>query len=87
MPVYDLLGGKSRDAVAVYMYANGSSLEDVIEKAQAHWENGFSYIRLQYAPLESFSMEWLTNDRRSRGTKSGCYLDSRKYARETVHPY
>ena len=37
MPVYDLLGGKSRDAVAVYMYANGSSLEDVIEKAQAHW--------------------------------------------------
>ena len=47
MPVYDLLGGKSRNAVAVYMYANGSSLEDVIEKAQAHWKNGFSYIRLQ----------------------------------------
>ena len=59
MPVYDLLGGKSRDAVAVYMYANGSSLEDVIEKAQAHWENGFSYLRLQYDPMESFSMEWL----------------------------
>lgn len=84
MPVYQLLGGKCREAVAVYMYANGTSLQDVIEKAQAHWENGFNYIRLQYDPLKSFSMDWLTSDQKSEGTKSGNYLDSRKYAKETV---
>lgn len=84
MPVYQLLGGKCREAVAVYMYANGTSLQDVIEKAQAHWENGFNYIRLQYDPLKSFSMDWLTSNRKSEGTKSGNYLDSRKYAKETV---
>lgn len=38
LPVYQLLGGKSREALAIYRYATGVTKEDVLEKAQALWE-------------------------------------------------
>ena len=49
MPVYDLLGGKSRDAAAVYAHASGSSLQATEDSAFELLERGFHYIRLQTA--------------------------------------
>ncbi|MGJ8693021.1 MAG: D-mannonate dehydratase ManD [Thalassotalea sp.] len=49
LPVYQLLGGKSRRGVTFYAHANGESIEDTLDKAQEHIENGFKAIRLQSA--------------------------------------
>ena len=47
MPLYDLLGGKTREAAAVYVHASGESNEEVGDKMQAFIEQGFHHIRVQ----------------------------------------
>ena len=47
MPVYDLLGGKSREVAAVYVHASGETTEEVGDKMQAFMEQGFHHIRVQ----------------------------------------
>jgi mannonate dehydratase len=47
MPVYQLLGGKCREAVPVYVHASGKDPHEVTERAQAHMEQGFRYVRCQ----------------------------------------
>lgn len=49
MPVHDLLGGKCRQAVRVYVHASGDSIDETIDQAQELIEQGFSHIRLQSA--------------------------------------
>ncbi|UDF05462.1 D-mannonate dehydratase ManD [Asticcacaulis sp. AND118] len=47
LPVYQLLGGRSRTGVMVYGHANGTSIEDTIEVAQSYKAMGYKAIRLQ----------------------------------------
>ena len=47
MPVYQLLGGKSRFAVPCYTHANGNTPEEVAEDVKRIMERGFKYIRIQ----------------------------------------
>lgn len=47
MPVYQLLGGASRDACLVYCHANGASIDDTIEAARRHMAEGYKAVRLQ----------------------------------------
>jgi mannonate dehydratase len=47
LPVYQLLGGASRDGCMVYGHANGATIEETIERAVEHREQGFKAIRLQ----------------------------------------
>jgi len=47
MPVYQLLGGKSRFAVPVYAHASGRSIEEVAANAKQFMERGFNYVRIQ----------------------------------------
>ena len=47
MPVYQLLGGKCRFAVACYAHASGRTLEQLAESVQAKKEQGFRHIRIQ----------------------------------------
>jgi mannonate dehydratase len=46
-PVYDLLGGRSREAVQVYCHANGRDLEDTIEAVARHQAMGYKAVRAQ----------------------------------------
>ena len=46
-PLYNLLGGKSREQVMVYAHANGKNLDDTIAKVGAEKEKGFKAIRVQ----------------------------------------
>ncbi|GAA4217012.1 D-galactonate dehydratase family protein [Sphingomonas endophytica] len=47
LPVYQLLGGASREACMVYAHANGTTIEDTINVALAERDRGYKAIRLQ----------------------------------------
>lgn len=49
LPVYQLLGGKSRNGVTIYAHANGEDIDDTLDKAEALKNQGFKAIRLQSA--------------------------------------
>ena len=46
MPVYDLFGGKSREAAAVYVVPGGSDLKEYEENVWALIEDGFRHFKL-----------------------------------------
>ena len=47
LPVYQLLGGASRDSVMVYGHANGETIDETIENARHYVELGYRAVRLQ----------------------------------------
>src|ERR1700743_3265650 len=47
MPLYDLLGGKSREGVMVYGHANGADLGETVEAVGRYIELGYKAIRAQ----------------------------------------
>nr|WP_168190265.1 D-mannonate dehydratase ManD [Luteithermobacter gelatinilyticus] len=47
MPVYQLLGGASRDGVMVYGHANGETLEETVEEVGKYIDMGYKAIRAQ----------------------------------------
>ena len=47
MPVYDLLGGRAREAAAVYVHASGREPAEVADRVDAFREQGFHHIRVQ----------------------------------------
>jgi mannonate dehydratase len=47
LPVYQLLGGASRQGVMVYGHANGKDIDETIENALLYKEQGYRAIRLQ----------------------------------------
>ena len=47
MPVYQLLGGKAREAVDTYGHASGSEIPEVIDSAKKYIAQGFRHVRIQ----------------------------------------
>ena len=49
MPVYQLLGGKCREAAACYTHTSGAEIPEVIEAARGAMARGFRHVRVQVA--------------------------------------
>jgi mannonate dehydratase len=47
MPVYQLLGGKAREAVDLYGHAEGAEIQDTIDDAKKFIAQGFRHVRIQ----------------------------------------
>lgn len=47
VPVYDLLGGKCREAALVYRHADGRTPEEVLQNVIKYQEQGYRAVRLQ----------------------------------------
>lgn len=47
MPVYQLLGGKCREAADCYGHASGAEIPQVIDAARGYIERGFRHVRVQ----------------------------------------
>ena len=80
MPVYQLLGGKCREAAAVYGHAGGDTPQAVANNVQDFSEQGYHYIRVQmggYGGHESQA-------RKPEGSPDGAYFDPRAYMRGTL---
>src|SRR5690349_1540863 len=57
MPVYQLLGGKSRINVDTYIHSSGNTVEAIAESVQKFIEQGFRHVRIQqggYGGVGSF---------------------------------
>lgn len=79
MPVYELLGGKCRDAIPAYLYANGNSKQEILDNAQKLWDEGCKYIRLQTHPFMDDGP--LAGTWHPKNVKPGPYVDGKKYIR------
>src|SRR5689334_14936219 len=49
MPVYELLGGKCREAADCYGHASGNEFAQVIDSARQYMAQGFRHVRVQVA--------------------------------------
>lgn len=45
VPIYDLMGGKTRDRVRCYVHVHGGSVEDLVADARAKQSQGFTALR------------------------------------------
>ena len=77
MPVYQLLGGKCREAAAVYRHANGESIEAVVEQVQSYMAEGYHHIRCQFGGYGGLVPSRAKPD----GAPEGAYFDPDGYAR------
>jgi mannonate dehydratase len=77
MPVYQLFGGKCREAAAVYAHADGAELSEVLDRARAYREEGYHYIRCQLAGYGGGPPTRHAPDK----SAPGVYFDPDAYAR------
>ncbi len=47
LPVYQLLGGASREGAMVYAHANGETIDEALDEARKYMADGYKAIRLQ----------------------------------------
>ena len=47
MPVYQLLGGKAREAVDTYGHASGNEISECLDQAKKYISQGFRHVRIQ----------------------------------------
>lgn len=78
MPVYDLLGGKCREAVPIYRHADGKTKEVVMEQAQAFLDEGVRHIRIQCGGYGG------NKQVKTGPSLRGLYSDPGEYIRNTV---
>lgn len=83
MPLYQLFGGKYREAIPVYRHADGADLEEICENIQRFHEMGIRHIRCQcggYGGTEYGNIPKTA----PIGSLPGIYLDSKKYMKDTI---
>ena len=80
MPVYQLLGGKCREAAAVYVHADGREPQEVEENVRKFMAQGYRYIRVQMGGYGG----WASQLDKPDGAPDGSYFDPREYARRML---
>lgn len=83
MPVYQLFGGKCREAVPVYRHADGKTPEELYANIQKYMDIGVKTIRCQAGGYGG-SEYGLIPDTAPKGAQKGVYLDAKKYIYNTV---
>jgi mannonate dehydratase len=77
MPVYQLLGGRCREAAACYAHADGRDRNEVLDNVLKFHEQGYQHIRVQMGGYGGRTSRL----RKPEGSQDGAYYDPREYAR------
>ncbi|NBD22322.1 enolase C-terminal domain-like protein [Paenibacillus glycinis] len=77
LPVYQLLGGKCREAAAVYRHADGRDEHEVEDNVRKYMEQGIHYIRCQMGGYGGRGHQL----RQPENPLPGAYFDPNAYAR------
>jgi len=80
MPLYQLLGGKTREGAAVYVHADGRDPQEVEENARRFMEEGFRYIRIQMGGYGGQAIL----QAKPENAPDGNYYDPRAYSRNML---
>ncbi len=80
MPVYQLLGGKCREAAAVYTHADGRDPQEVENNVRQFMADGYRYVRIQMGGYGGQAGHPPSPD----GALDGAYYDPRAYARNML---
>ena len=83
MPVYQLLGGKCREGVAVYGHAGGGSPEEVVESIRKFQDSGFRYIRCQMGGYGGKAEKMV----KPKGAPEGAYYSRKEYMMNHLHMF
>lgn len=81
MPLYQLFGGKCRDAVLVYAHAEGSSIEETLDETMKLKEDGFRNVRMQVGGYGGKKDEVVN---KSATYFPGVYYDPKDYMRTVI---
>ena len=85
MPVYQLLGGKSRFAVPLYAHASGRTVEQVVESVKRFMDQGFKHIRIQLGGYGGIGGERTPDFREAGfGVERDGFMDEGAYIRGTI---
>jgi mannonate dehydratase len=80
MPVYQLLGGKSREAANVYVHADGRDKQEVLANVRKYMEDGYRFIRVQMGGYGGKGSPMV----KPNNAPDGAYFDPRDYARRML---
>jgi len=80
MPLYQLLGGKCREAAAVYVHADGRDPIEVEDNVRQFMEQGYRYIRVQMGGYGGKPGNMI----KPEGAQEGAYFDPRDYMRRML---
>jgi mannonate dehydratase len=86
MPLYQLLGGKCREAVPIYRHADGKDIHELCDNIQKYREQGITHIRCQSGGYGGDGYGHAPSSA-PLNALPGVYLDSRKYMRDTVQMF
>jgi mannonate dehydratase len=81
MPVYDLLGGKCREAAQVYVHADGRDPQEVTDNVRGFMAEGYRYVRVQMGGYGGDESGLAKPD----GALDGAYFDPRAYTRNMLN--
>lgn len=79
MPVYELLGGKVRDAVPLYAHGGGSDPAACVESVKKWMERGFRHVRVQMGGYGGGGFVAPGKGSRPESGFSGAAFDAEKY--------
>jgi len=80
MPVYQLLGGKSRFAIDCYAHAGGNTPEAIAEDVQKWIEKGFRHVRIQQGGYGALNLSQKPDFKDAGfGMPSDAYMDQHTY--------
>lgn len=80
MPLYQLFGGKSKDAIAVYSHAAGESMDQLYPQVDTLLEQGYRYIRCQLGFYGGTPQDLHA----TREPTAGAYYDQDEYMANTI---
>ena len=79
MPVFELLGGKVRDAVPCYDHAGGKDHASAVESVQKSLANGYRHVRVQLGPYGGGGFIPAGQGNRPEGGYAGPAFDEELY--------
>ncbi len=79
MPVYELLGGKVRDAVPCYDHAGGDDAEAAVAAVQKSMANGYRHVRIQFGGYGGGGFVPAGQGSRPEGGRTGNAFDEEVY--------
>jgi mannonate dehydratase len=84
MPIYQLLGGKHREAVDTYTHADGAEISETIESARKFMSQGFRNVRVQVGVPGMAGYGSRRGDTRLPALHSGPMFEPAYYVRRAI---